>query len=66
MPVIGFATVAAPPVISAKIKLAVMQAIENDHWHFDTAALFYPEQPLVEANTEAISRGLVKLCTSSA
>lgn len=54
MPVIGFGTAVGPPVNSAKIKLAVMQAIEIDYRHFDTAALFYSEQPPGEANTEPL------------
>lgn len=60
MPVLGFGTAADPPVDSETTKEAVLRAIELGYRHFDTAALYYSEQPLGEAIIEAIKRGLIK------
>lgn len=60
IPVIGFGTSADPPVDSDTVKVAVIQAIESGYRHFDTAALYNSEQPIGEAITEAITRGLIK------
>ncbi|CAI9092812.1 OLC1v1028149C1 [Oldenlandia corymbosa var. corymbosa] len=60
MPVLGFGTAADPPVDTETTKQAVFQAIEFGYRHFDTAALYNSEQPLGEAISEAIKRGLIK------
>lgn len=59
MPVLGFGTSADPPVASAITKRAVIDAIEMGYRHFDTAALYYSEEPLGEAIIEAIEKGLI-------
>ncbi|XWS68938.1 hypothetical protein CRYUN_Cryun04dG0136300 [Craigia yunnanensis] len=60
MPLLGFGTVASPPVGSEVTKTAILQAIELGYRHFDTATLYRTEQPLGEAIIEAISIGLIK------
>lgn len=60
IPALGLGTAADPPVDFDTIRLAVVQAIEIGYRHFDTAALYNSEQPLGEAITEAIQRGLIK------
>ncbi|KAK1380502.1 non-functional NADPH-dependent codeinone reductase 2-like [Heracleum sosnowskyi] len=60
IPVIGFGTSSDPPADSKTVKTAVIQAIESGYRHFDTAALYHSEQPIGEAITEAINRGLIK------
>lgn len=60
IPVIGFGTAADPPVDSETTKIAVLEAIQHGYRHFDTAALYYTEQPLGEAINEAKVRGLIE------
>ncbi|XP_058193265.1 non-functional NADPH-dependent codeinone reductase 2-like [Rhododendron vialii] len=60
MPVLGFGTASDPPVAAETTKQAVLHAIEVGYRHFDTAALYYTEEPLGEAIAEAINLGLIK------
>lgn len=60
MPLLGLGTAASPPVAPEATKLAVLEAIELGYRHFDTAALYGTEEPLGEAISEALSRGLIK------
>ncbi|KAI9390545.1 hypothetical protein POPTR_008G193100v4 [Populus trichocarpa] len=60
MPVLGMGTSASPLEGSDETKTAILQAIEIGHRHFDTATLYLTEEPLGEAISEALSRGLIK------
>jgi diketogulonate reductase-like aldo/keto reductase len=60
IPVLGFGTASDPPVKAETTKRAVLDAIEVGYRHFDTAALYYTEEPLGEAIAEAIEKGLIK------
>ncbi|KAH7833468.1 hypothetical protein Vadar_006647 [Vaccinium darrowii] len=60
IPVLRFGTASNPPVKAETTKRAVLDAIEVGYRHFDTAALYYTEEPLGEAIAEAIEKGLIK------
>ncbi|KAJ6988983.1 NAD(P)H dependent 6'-deoxychalcone synthase family protein [Populus alba x Populus x berolinensis] len=60
MPVLGMGTSASPLEGSDETKTAILQAIEIGHRHFDTATLYLTEEPLGEAISEALSRGLIR------
>ncbi|XP_021747957.1 non-functional NADPH-dependent codeinone reductase 2-like [Chenopodium quinoa] len=59
IPVLGFGTAPDPPVAAEITKTAVLTAIEAGYRHFDTACLYYTEQPLGEAIAQAIKQGLI-------
>ncbi|PSS13565.1 Non-functional NADPH-dependent codeinone reductase [Actinidia chinensis var. chinensis] len=59
MPVLGFGTASDPPVQPETAKRAVLEAIGLGYRHFDTAALYFTEEPLGEAIAEALGLGLI-------
>ncbi|KAL6969496.1 Non-functional NADPH-dependent codeinone reductase 2 [Sarracenia purpurea var. burkii] len=60
MPILGMGTASDPPVGSETTKQAVLRAIEVGYRHFDTAALYFTEEPLGEAIAEALNLGLIE------
>ncbi|WCJ21725.1 NAD(P)-linked oxidoreductase superfamily protein [Euphorbia peplus] len=60
MPLLGMGTATAPRVPSHETKAAIIEAIKIGYRHFDTATLYFTEQPLGEAIAEALSLGLIK------
>ncbi|KAK9675711.1 hypothetical protein RND81_11G025500 [Saponaria officinalis] len=59
IPVLGFGTATDPPVSPETTKAAVLTAIQLGYRHFDTACLYYTEEPLGEAIAQALDDGLV-------
>ncbi|CAL9041782.1 unnamed protein product [Musa banksii] len=61
IPVLGMGTGVLPftPDQRAKLKLAILQAIELGYRHFDTATLYLSEEALGEAVAEALQAGLI-------
>ncbi|KAL7240957.1 hypothetical protein ACSBR2_006563 [Camellia fascicularis] len=60
LPILGMGTASDPPVESEITKQAVLRAIEVGYRHFDTAALYFTEEPLGEAIAEALELRLIK------
>ncbi|XP_030447896.1 non-functional NADPH-dependent codeinone reductase 2-like [Syzygium oleosum] len=60
IPLLGFGTAAFPKVDREVVKTAVLEAIKLGYRHFDTATLYYTEEPIGEAIAEAVSQGLIK------
>lgn len=60
IPLLGFGTAAFPSVDHEVVKAAVLEAIKLGYRHFDTATLYYSEEPIGEAIAEAVSQGLIK------
>lgn len=59
IPVLGFGTAPDPPVASEITKTAVLTAIKAGYRHFDTACLYYTEEPLGEAIAQALKEDLI-------
>ncbi|KAH9609149.1 hypothetical protein KSS87_002375 [Heliosperma pusillum] len=59
VPVLGFGTATDPPVSAETTKAAVLTAIKLGYRHFDTACLYYTEEPLGEAIAQALEDGLI-------
>lgn len=60
IPLLGFGTAAFPKVDHEVVKAVVLEAIKLGYRHFDTATLYYTEEPIGEAIAEAVSQGLIK------